>query len=145
MNNEIKMSDIYNRMDNQAPFIILYKFTLSLPKEQSVMLSYLIDMDSKARKGNLKRLTDNPDFFECCKDGYINKTLTGWSVHEITAAIKKLSDDGYVYTRVVRDGLKQSTYIKLEPLKIQQLIDEYENQLRENKESCVYTYLNDGI
>lgn len=66
MNNGIKMSNIYNQMDNQAPFIILYKFTLSLPKEQSVMLSYLIDMGSKARKGNLKRLTDNPDFFECC-------------------------------------------------------------------------------
>lgn len=134
---KLTMADIYGRMSKDEPFIKLYKYTLLLPRDLSVMLSYLISMDTLARMGYLNRLDDDPNFFECCKEGFISKTLVGWSVYAIEESINKLINEGYIYKRSIRDGLKQSTYIKLEPMKINSLIDEYYEKSAEDKEKSI--------
>ena len=143
MTNEYMMNDFYSELFNSEPTIKVYKFTLSLPKDQSMMLSFLIDTDLFARKGCLKRLADNPDFFECCKEGFINNTLRGWTKYEISSTIDKLVNEGYIYKRVVRDGLKQTTYLKLEPMKLKALKDEYAEYRNEKSKQPVSAFISD--
>ena len=112
------MKDYLQKEDN---FIKLYKFTCSLPKEQSYMLSYLIDAESFITR----KMPGDNNYFMCDKQGFINNLLTGWSVHEITAAIKGLEKAGYVTSISKNEGFERHTYIKLNYEALINLITEY--------------------
>ena len=111
-------------------FIPIYKFTCCLPKEQSYMLSYLIDTEDFISK----RLPDDEEYFMCDKEGFIDELLSGWSTYEITSAIKGLEKSGYLNSISKNDGFKKHTYIKLNYEVIKSLITEYKKvQLRSIK------------
>ena len=112
------IKDYLQKEDN---FIKLYKFTCSLPKEQSYMLSYLIDAESFITR----KMPGDDNYFMCDKQGFINSLLTGWSVHEITAAIKGLEKAGYVTSISKNEGFERHTYIKLNYEALISLITEY--------------------
>lgn len=96
-------------LDLEDNYIKLYKFTCSLPKEQSYMLCYLIDAEAFVNN----RLSSDPDFFEVNKTTFIHNLLSGWSVKEIDTALKGLKEAGYIYVQTVQLGMIRSTYVKL--------------------------------
>ena len=116
------LSDNLRREDN---FIRLYKFTCSLPKEQSYMLSYLIDAEAFVTEQNNDVLPDDSRFFHVNKDGFISNLLTGWSVKEINTAIRGLEKAGYIEVRTENIKMRKGTYIRLVYENIKRLIAEY--------------------
>ena len=116
----IKMS-LNQLLRDDCNFIPIYKFTCCLPREQSYMLSYLIDTEDLISK----RLPGDEDYFMCDKEGFIDELLSGWSTYEITSAIKGLEKSGYLNSISKNDGYKRHTYIKLNSEGIKSLITEY--------------------
>ena len=128
----MKFVDILDLEDN---YIKLYKFTCSLPKEQSYMLSYLIDAE------RFVSVWLDDDYFEVNKTSFIGKLLTGWSVREIDTALKGLQEAGYISVKTVQVGMRRSTFVKLNVENIQELNEEYKNSsMRNNKNVCCGTY-----
>lgn len=110
---------------NKESFIKLYHFTLSLPKAQSVMLSYLIDSEGST---NVNRLPEDKRFFQTNQRGFIDRMLTGWSTTEIRNALNSLAAGGYIEKKIVMRGMTKATYIRLIPEAIDALSRDYESK-----------------
>ena len=103
-------------------FFKLFKFTTNLPKEQSYMLSYLIDAEDFVDV----RLKKDTEYFQCTND-FIKGALSGWSDAEINNAIQKLEDKGIISTIKISikcEKYMQSRFIKLNEDVIMDLADE---------------------
>ena len=101
------LKDLLSEKDDA--FFKLYKFTCSLPKLQSVLLSYLIDAEDLVKI----RLDEDKDYFECCIEGFIHNLLSGLSTSEIRTALIGLEKGGYINRKNVHKGFKNSTFIKI--------------------------------
>lgn len=99
-------------------FFKQFYFTELLPKEQGAMLSYLIAMENYSRI----RLKDDPSFFECNVNGFINKRLKGWSILEIKTAINNLVNAGYINKRIISNN---KTFISLNHKMLDKLYDKW--------------------
>lgn len=116
---------------HEAPFFFKhFYFTELLPKEQGSMLSYLIAIENYCKV----RLKDDPTFFECNIEGFINKKLKGWSVTEIKSAITNLVNSGYVYKRVIDNN---KTFLALNYPQIDKLYDKWVTQEQEGDEQYI--------
>lgn len=127
---------------SKESFIKLYHFTLSLPKAQSVMLSYLIDSEGSA---DINRLADDRRFFQSNQRGFIDRMLTGWSVTEIRNALNSLEQGGYIEKKIINNGLNKATWIRLIPEAIDELSRVYEDSHRRKVDAVDETVETDNI
>lgn len=116
---------IKKELEAENNFLKLYKFTCSLPKEQSFMLSYLIDADDFVEV----RLRKDSRYFECTNE-FIKALLSGWSDSEINNAQQKLKDAGYIdiyKTTVNNSGCVKYKFICLNIDKIEELRQSFQS------------------
>ena len=102
------LKDLLSKEDDA--FFKMYKFTCSLPRLQSILLSYLIDAEDLVKN----RLDEDRDYFECCVEGFIHNLLSGLSISEIRTALKGLEMGGYIAMKNVRKGFKNTTFIRID-------------------------------
>lgn len=91
------------------------------------MLSYLIDADKFIEK----RLPNDDRYFQCCKENFIDRLLTGWSPKTITKAIDRLHARGLITKLVKNIDRKNSTWISLNVDEILKLKNSYTPNLPE--------------
>ena len=101
------LKDLLSKEDDA--FFKMYKFTCSLPRLQSILLSYLIDAEDLVKN----RLDEDRGYFECCVEGFIHNLLSGLSISEIRTALKGLEKGGYIAMKNVHKGFKNTTFIKI--------------------------------
>ena len=119
------INDILSLEDN---YIKLYKFAFCLGSKLDVILSVLINAETWVTQG----LSDDPDYFKCNIQGFMQNLLTGYSDHEIRSSINKLCDLGLISKRSININGNQSLFIKLN----KDAIINYKNMYEQKNESC---------
>ena len=123
-------------LENETYFK-LYDFTTSLPKNQSYLLSYLINKEDKLKKIG--------DFYECTYS-FIRNDLTDWTDYELRKTMLELSDAGLIEIKKGRGNVTLFRYKENELLEMRNsYIKKLENLTSRNEKIQLLDIENSNI